>query len=140
MPSVEEHQQNNLTTAHPFLTDPTPGYDSANARLASPIVSLGEVQIDGLRQRVLWDGSVIHLPPREMSVMLALVAEPGAPVASSDLASRIWPGSRMVTAYDVRRIIHRLRSSLRRSKAPLTIHNVRGMGYFLDIHAPRRDV
>jgi DNA-binding response OmpR family regulator len=74
-----------------------------------------------------------------MSVMLALVADPGAPVASSDLASRIWPGSRMVTAYDVRRIIHRLRTSLRRHKAPLTIHNVRGMGYFLDIHT-RRDV
>ena len=137
---MDEHQQDNLiTAAHHLLTGSPPGYGATNARLGSPIVSLGGVQIDGLRQRVLWDGSVIHLPPREMSVMLALVADPGAPVASSDLASRIWPGSRMVTAYDVRRIIHRLRTSLRRHKAPLTIHNVRGMGYFLDIHT-RRDV
>ena len=137
---MDELQQDNLiTAAHHFLTGSTAGLDATSGTLGAPIVSLGDVQIDGLRQRVLWDGSVIHLPPREMSVMLALVADPGAPVASSDLASRIWPGSRMVTAYDVRRIIHRLRTSLRRHKAPLTIHNVRGMGYFLDIHT-RRDV
>jgi DNA-binding response OmpR family regulator len=103
------------------------------------VISLWGVEIDGLRQRIGWDGAATRLPPREMSAMLALAADPGAPVASADLARHIWPGSVMVTAYDVRRIIYRLRGYLRKNKIPVTIENVRGLGYFLDLQ-PRRGI
>jgi DNA-binding response OmpR family regulator len=103
------------------------------------VIELGGLEIDGPRQRLGWDGSTTPLAPREMSAMLALAAEAGDPVPAADLARRIWPGSRMVTAYDVRRIIYRLRQSLRASHIPASIENVRGRGYFLDLH-PRRDV
>jgi DNA-binding response OmpR family regulator len=104
-----------------------------------PVIRLGGLEIDGLRQRLGWGGSTMPLPPREMSAMIALASEPGAPIPSADLARRIWPGSMMVTAYDVRRIIYRLRRCLRASQIPASIENVRGRGYFLDLH-PRRDV
>ena len=105
----------------------------SRANLGSLVVSVAGIRVDGLRQRIEWDGSTIHLPPREMAAMLALVAAPGAPVASADLARRIWPGSALVTSYDVRRVIYQLRSSLRASRIPVTISNVRGWGYSLEL-------
>ncbi len=65
--------------------------------------------------------------------MLALVDEPGEPVASAELARRIWPGSVAVTAYDVCRVIYQLRDSLRANRIPLAIRNVRAVRYFLDL-------
>jgi DNA-binding winged helix-turn-helix (wHTH) protein len=77
----------------------------------------------------------IHLPPREMAAMLALASRPGEPIASVELARRIWPGSALVGPYDVRRVIHRLRTLLRSGGAPLEIRNLHGKGYGLELPA-----
>ncbi len=90
------------------------------------------IRIDRLRQQIEWEGSTVHLSPREMAAMIALASAAGAPVASGDLARRIWPGSALVSSYDVRRIIYQLRSSLRANRMPFTIRNVRGWGYSLE--------
>jgi DNA-binding response OmpR family regulator len=68
-----------------------------------------------------------------MAAMLALASEVDAPVASAELARRIWPGSAMVTPYDVRRVVHLL---LRSSDTPLRIRNVHGVGYGLELEQP----
>jgi DNA-binding winged helix-turn-helix (wHTH) protein len=68
-----------------------------------------------------------------MSALLALAADPGAPVGSGDLARCIWPGSAVVTAYDVGRVVYQLRGALRASRIPLTIRNVRGTGHCVDL-------
>ena len=101
---------------------------------------LGDVEIDEARLRVAWKGSAVHLPPREMAAMLALARDVGAPVASAELARRIWPGSVMVTRYDVRRVVHQLRVLLRLSGTPIHIRNVHGVGYGLELAWPEAAV
>jgi DNA-binding response OmpR family regulator len=98
-------------------------------------VWLDDVEIDGTSLLVAWDGLAIHLPPREMAAMLALAARPSEPIASVELARRIWPGSALVGPYDVRRVIHRLRTLLRSGGAPLEIRNLHGKGYGLELPA-----
>jgi hypothetical protein len=94
-------------------------------------VRLGDVAIDGPGLRMVWDGSSIHLPPREMGALLALASHPGSLVSTVDLTRRIWPGSALVGPYDVRRVVHRLRTLLRSNGAPLEIRNLHGRGYGL---------
>ena len=134
-PRVEEFEQHLLVSvsAHHYLSDRS-GYQRAGLpRMTPPVVRFGGIEADGLRHEVRWDGSVMRLPPREMSAMLALAADAGAPVASADLARHIWPGSALVTAYDVRRVIYQLRTRLRSERIPVTIRNVHGWGYCLDL-------
>jgi DNA-binding response OmpR family regulator len=110
---------------------------AANLLTTPTVICLEDVEIDGPRLRVVWNGSAVHLPPREMAAMLALASDVDAPVASAVLARRIWPGSAMVTPYDVRRVVHQLRVLLRSSDIPLRIRNVHGVGYGLELEQPR---
>jgi hypothetical protein len=98
------------------------------------VIELGGLEIDGVRQRVGWGGSTTPLAPREMSAMLALAAEAGDPVPAAELARRIWPGSRMVTAYDVRRIYRPARAA-----SQIGLDRERPRSRLLpDLPAPRR--
>jgi DNA-binding response OmpR family regulator len=119
-------------SAHHFVT----GDDDPPARhTAWPVptdVWLDDVGVDGPGSRVVWNGSSIHLPPRELAAMLALATRAGAPVPTAELARRIWPGSVLVGPYDVRRVIHRLRRLVRSHDVPIDIHNVHGRGYLLE--------
>lgn len=90
------------------------------------------VRIDGSRREVAWEDATVALAPREASALAALVADPGAPVGSADLARCIWPGNAMVSTYDLCRVIHQLRLRLRSAGIPLTIRTVHGRGYFLE--------
>lgn len=131
-PAVEEHERDLLVSvsAHHYLADAheRPG---AGVRVGSR-VDLDGLRVDGPRQEVAWDGSAIHVPPREMAALLALAADPGAPVTSAELARRIWPGSVLVTAYDVRRVIYELRTVLRAGGVPLAVRSLHGSGYWLE--------
>lgn len=133
-PRVEPSEEELLVSvsAHHFVTD---GLEPAAASPRTPpsVVRLNDVEIDGARLQVVWNGSSIHLPPREMGAMLALSSDPGAPVSSAELARRIWPGSAMVIPNDVRRVIHQLRVILQRNGVPLHIRNVHGLGYGLEL-------
>jgi hypothetical protein len=121
--SVSAHHYVTNGLARP-ATDPTP---------VPPVVRLNDVEIDATRLQVAWNGSAVHVPPREMAAMLALATDPGAPVPAAELARRIWPGSALVTPYDVRRVIHQLRVIFRNSGAPLHISNLHGLGYGLEL-------
>lgn len=137
-PRVEPAEEELLVSvaAHHFVTDGSGPPSSANPRTTPAVIHLDDVEIDGPHLRVVWNGSTVHLPPREMAAMLALAADVDAPVASAELARRIWPGSAMVTPYDVRRVVHRLRALLGSSGTPLHIRNVHGVGYGLDLEQP----
>jgi DNA-binding response OmpR family regulator len=137
-PRVEPAEEELLVSvsAHHYVTE-GPGPPSAANPLTTPaVISLGDVEVDGPRLRVVWNGSSVHLPPREMAAMLALAWHVDASVAAADLARRIWPGSAMVTPYDVRRVVHRLRVLLRSGGTPLHIRNVHGIGYGLEREQP----
>ncbi len=133
-PVVDEFERHLLSAvfAHHYVTS-SPTRAASLPRAESAVVLVGPVRIDGSRRQVSWNGSSTCVAPREMSALLALAGDPGAPVASGDLARRIWPGSVVVTAYDVRRVVYQLRSSLIAAGIPLAIRNVRGSGYCLDL-------
>jgi len=120
-------------SAHHYMTNGAGRVVATSSSSAPSVVRLHDVEIDGTRLEVAWNGSTVHLPPREMAAMLALASDPGAPIPSAELARRIWPGSALVTPYDVRRIVHQLRVILRRSGAPLHITNLHGLGYGLEL-------
>jgi DNA-binding response OmpR family regulator len=134
-PRVEPAEEELLVSvsAHHFVTDSVGPAPAAMPRTAPSVVRLNEVEIDAARLQVAWNGSAVHVPPREMAAMLALSADAGAPVSSAELARRIWPGSAMAIPDDVRRVIHQLRVILRRNGAPLHIRNVHGLGYGLEL-------
>lgn len=134
-PTVDEFERHLLVSvfAHHYLTRSAPTRKATNPRPEATVILLGPIRIDGLRRRVSWDGSSTCLPPREMAALIALAAHPGAPVASGDLARRIWPGSAVVTAYDVRRVVYQLRGALLAGRIPLAVRNVHGSGYCLDL-------
>lgn len=137
-PRVEPAEEELLVSvsAHHYVTE-GPGPPTAADLLTTPaVICLGDIEIDGPRLRVTWNGSAVHLPPREMAAMLTLAWHVDAPVAAAELARRIWPGSAMVTPFDVRRVVHRLRVLLRSSGIPLHIWNVHGIGYGLEREQP----
>jgi hypothetical protein len=139
-PRVEPAEEECLASvsAHHYVTMGFAPRSMAGAPPPPPTnVWLDDVEIDGASLLVAWDGLSIHLPPREMAAMLALAARPGEPLASAELARRIWPGSALVGPYDVRRVIHRLRTLLRSGGAPLEICNQHGKGYGLELPARR---
>jgi hypothetical protein len=138
-PRVEPAEEDLLVSvsAHHYVTEGPAPPPAANLLTTPTVICLEDVEIDGPRLRVVWNGSAVHLPPREMAAMLALASDVDAPVASAVLARRIWPGSAMVTPYDVRRVVHQLRVLLRSSDIPLRIRNVHGVGYGLELEQPR---
>jgi hypothetical protein len=138
-PRVEPAEEDLLVSvsAHHYVTEGPAPPPAANLLTTPTVICLEDVEIDGPRLRVVWNGSAVHLPPREMAAMLALASDVDAPVASVVLARRIWPGSAMVTPYDVRRVVHQLRVLLRSSDIPLRIRNVHGVGYGLELEQPR---
>lgn len=134
-PQVDPGEEELLVSvsAHHYVTDGVTARSSGALRPGPLVIRVDGVEIDGPRLQLVWGGSAQHLPSREMAAMLALAADPGAPVTSAELAHRIWPGSAMVTPYDVRRVIHQLRTLLRSSGTPLEIRSVHGYGYRLEL-------
>ena len=137
-PRVEPAEEELLVSvsAHHYMTNGDGRVAATSSSSAPAVVRLHDVEIDCIRLQVAWNGSAVHLPPREMAAMLALASNPGAPIPSAELARRIWPGSAMVTPYDVRRVIHQLRVLLRKGGAPLHIGNLHGLGYGLELTDP----
>jgi hypothetical protein len=134
-PRVEPAEEELLVSvsAHHFVTNGVARAPATDPTPVPPVLRMNDVEIDATRLQVAWNGSAAHLPPREMSAMLALAADLGAPIPSAELARRIWPGSALVTPYDVRRVIHQLRVIFRTSGAPLHISNLHGLGYGLEL-------
>jgi hypothetical protein len=133
-PRVEPGEEECLVSvsALHFVTDDAPPIDDTRAWPTPSDVWLDDVGFDGDARRVVWNGSSMQLPPREMAAMLALASRAGTPVPSAELARRIWPGSVLVGPYDVRRVIHRLRTLVRSGEVPIDIRNVHGHGYVLE--------
>jgi hypothetical protein len=137
-PCVEPAEEELLVSvsAHHFVAEGPVAPPTAELMTTPAVMRLGDVEIHGSHLRVAWNRSAVHLPPREMAAMLALARGVGGPVAAAELARRIWPGSAMVTPYDVRRVVHQLRVLLRSSGTPIHIRNVHGVGYRVELERP----
>jgi len=93
-----------------------------------PEIVLGELRIDGLKEKALLGGKPLSLSPIEFELLYALAENAGQPINQETLLRRVWGkdftgGSNVV---DVS--IHRLRKRLGDDERILT---VRGRGYML---------
>jgi DNA-binding response OmpR family regulator len=102
-------------------------------------IDLGVVKIDLRARMVLVDGEPEVLPPKEFEILVQLALQPGAPLDSTELLGRVWPGSHSATVDDLHTRIWRLRRMIgdHRRPHPL-ITNRRGFGYVLNVAEPSR--
>ncbi|WP_250548726.1 response regulator transcription factor [Pseudonocardia sp. H11422] len=91
-----------------------------------PIVRMGDLTVDTEFGEVIVDGQPVALSPTEFSLLVALLAEPGAVVSHEKLAKQVW--SEPASANLVQVYI----SYLRRKIGPERIRTVRGVGYILE--------
>lgn len=90
---------------------------------------VGALSIDRIARRVLLDGAVIEMPPREFLLLAYLAKESGRIVSRSELLANVWetsfdPGSNVVDVH-----VKNLRARL--GPAAAQLETVRGVGYRL---------
>jgi Transcriptional regulatory protein, C terminal len=96
------------------------------------VIDLGILKIDLRTRTVTVEGELKVLPPNEFEILVQLALQPGAPLESSELLGRVWPGSRSATVDDLHTRIWRLRRVLGdHQRAQPLIVNRRGFGYLL---------
>ncbi|MEP7301272.1 MAG: response regulator [Caldimonas sp.] len=112
--------------------------DELNARIRAvlrrhagrgePLLSSGGVTLDPANRRVTRDGVPVALSARELAVLEALLAKPGAVLSRAQLEDRLYGWGEEIESNAVSVYIHQLRRKLGAD----FIRNVRGVGYFVD--------
>lgn len=94
-------------------------------------ISVGDLEIDLLAQRVTRAGQVIDLTGRELRMLSFLAGRVGQVASRRELADKVW-GMRFDSGTNVVEVhIRRLRMKIDEEFDIKLIHTVRGMGYML---------
>jgi len=101
------------------------------ARPATTVLRIGDLEIDRLSHRVSRAGRVIGLKPREYALLDYLARHAGQVVTRTMLLEDVWgfhfdPQTSVVESH-----VSRLRAKLRQGVEPDLIHTMRGAGYRL---------
>jgi two-component system, OmpR family, response regulator MtrA len=98
------------------------------------VIDLGIIRIDVRGCVAEIEGRDVEPPPKEFEILVALALQPGEPLMSDELLTRLWPGSRSATIDDVHKRVSRLRRFIgdRDRDEPL-IGTRRGYGYVLNV-------
>ena len=80
--------------------------------VAGPVLSNGVITLDPATREVNLNGDTIALSGREFSLLMALMARPGAILSRSDLEDRIYGWNEEVESNAVEFLIHALRKKL----------------------------
>lgn len=98
------------------------------------LIDLGIVRIDVRGCSAKVEGRDVKLPPKEFEILVALALQPGEPLMSDELLTRLWPGSPSAIIDDVHKRVSRLRKFIgdRERDEPL-IGTRRGYGYVLNV-------
>jgi len=99
--------------------------------IASPVLSVANLEIDTGKHEVTRDGRVLELTPKEYSVLEYLARNAGRVMTRTLITEYAWgyhfdPGTNVV---DV--VINRLRKKVDQGYQVKLIHTVRGVGYVL---------
>lgn len=94
---------------------------------AQPLLSHRGVTLDPTTRQVLRDGVPVMLSARELAVLEALMARPGAVLSRAQLEDRLYGWGDAVESNAVSVYVHQLRRKLGAD----FIGNMRGVGYFL---------
>jgi len=92
-----------------------------------PVLAHGDVTLDPATRQVTCQGSPVLLSAREMAVLEALMARPGAVLTRTQLEDRLYGWGEAVESNAVSVYIHQLRRKL----GSEFIQSMRGVGYFL---------
>lgn len=94
------------------------------------IVSMGQIEIDILRKRLIIDDEKIELTKKEFEIFKLLMENQGKVFSRDDILMRIWGGDVIVTERTVDVNITRLRTKL--GKFGQNLKNKTGYGYFFE--------
>ncbi len=101
------------------------------ARGSLPVVTSGPLRIDLGARRVLRDGEIVRLSPKEYDLLAELAVRQGAPVRHGELLQAVW-GSERADLHYLRVYIGQLRVKLEADPAtPVLILAEPGVGYRL---------
>jgi two-component system, OmpR family, alkaline phosphatase synthesis response regulator PhoP len=96
----------------------------------TPVIRIGEMEIDVLHRRVRVDGQDLHLTPLELSLLYLLAANPGRILTRDEILDHLWGGDFAAESNVVDRQIRTLRAKLQDDwRRPRYIATVPGKGY-----------
>ncbi|MEK6374022.1 MAG: response regulator transcription factor [Acidobacteriota bacterium] len=98
----------------------------------SPLMQIGDLEIDTRSHRVVFEGKPLTLTTKEYAVLEFLARNRGGIVTREEIAEHVWneefdPFSNLIEVY-----INRLRRQFERVTPRRLIHTVRGSGYMLE--------
>jgi DNA-binding response OmpR family regulator len=94
-------------------------------------LTLGDVVLDPLEQRVWVAGEELTLPRREFAMLASLLAEPGHVVSRQQLFDAVWDDEVDIRSNSLDVHMSRLRHRLA-SSAQVTVTTLRGVGYRIE--------
>jgi DNA-binding response OmpR family regulator len=96
----------------------------------TPVLRLGDLEIDILNRRVRAGGTELHLTPLEQSLLYLLAANAGRLLTRDEILDYLWGADYVAESNVVDRHIRNLRTKLQgRSRRPQYIATVPGRGY-----------
>lgn len=102
------------------------------ASTESPVIRVGDLEIDYLRQRAVRHGQALDLTPREFALLGLLARRRGEPLDRREIAAQVWGMPRDAESNVIDVAIRRLRAKADDPFAKPLIHTVRGLGYVLE--------
>ena len=94
------------------------------------IISIGELQIDEEKARVLKNGEVVELTVREFQLVALLATHPGRPFSRDQILELVWDLNAGNYEVNVTSFISRIRKKLETDpNDPKYVLTVRGLGY-----------
>ena len=94
-------------------------------------LTIDDVSLDLLSRRVMRDGKVLDLRPREFALLEYLMRNPGRVVSKTMILSHVWEYTFDPQTNIVDVLVSRLREKLDKPFAKKLLHTVRGVGYVL---------
>ncbi len=94
---------------------------------ATPLMTLGALQLDPASHEVSLGGEPLRLSAREFALLRALLEQPGKPLSRAQLEERVYGWDEEIESNAVEVHIH----TLRRKLGTEWIRNLRGVGYYL---------
>lgn len=99
----------------------------------TPLLSVGDVQVDLRKREVRIQEDVIDLTPTEFRLLAVLAEHAGEAISQENLVTKVWGDNRVKSGSALRRYIWLLRSKIEPDpEEPKRLITVRGFGYRLE--------
>ncbi len=100
-------------------------------QLTDNVLKAGSLTLDPKKYRVVKEGQVIFLVPKEFAILEFLMRHPNEVFAPEALLNRIWPSDSEATAEALRTAMKRLRKKV--DPEGQYLRTVHGVGYILEL-------